>query len=140
MTLLDEVDRLYEQSVIDPSSLTDQAITDWADSVAIDHEVDRVGAKYVRRCLNVSRKLAAFWSARTRTKGDPDDWRSRVDLALGVRAWRPQLDLAQHLLEDLPTEDTFLRVVGLFRLVHNEPFLDEMSFQEWFEARQKRAV
>ncbi len=136
MTILDAVDQLYEMSVADPTSLNDQAIVDWTDSVAIDHEVDRVGAKYVRRCLNASRKLAAFWTARTPTGSDPDDWRSRVDLALGARAWRPQLELAQHLLENAPTEATYLRVAELFRLVNNEPYFDAMSFEEWHETRQ----
>ncbi len=133
MTILDDVDQLYEMSVVDPRSLNDQAISDWADSVAIDYGVDRVGAKYVRRCLNVSRKLAAFWSARTPTASDPDDWRARVDLALGARAWRPQLELAQRLLENAPTEATYLRVAELFRLVNHEPFLDAMSFEAWHE-------
>jgi hypothetical protein len=136
MTLLDEVDQLYEQSVTRPSSLNDQAIADWADSVATAYEVDRAGARYVRRCLNVSRKLAAFWSGRAPGSGDPDDWRSRVDLALGVRAWRPQLELAQHLLEDSPAQDTYLRAAGLFRLVNNQPFLDGMSFEKWYETRK----
>jgi hypothetical protein len=136
MTILDDVDRMYEMSVTDPTSLNEQAIVDWADAVAVDHEVDRVGAKYVRRCMNASRKLAAFWSARPPTRSDPDDWQSRVDLSLGIRAWRPELELAQHLLESSPTEATYLRVAELFRLVNNEPFLDAMSFEVWHETHQ----
>ncbi len=140
MTVLDEVDQLYELAVSEPSCLNDQAVADWAEGVAVGYEMDRTGSKYVRRCLNVSRKLASFWTARGTVKDDPLDWRSRVDIALGIRAWRPQLDLAQHLLEISPTEGTYQRAAELFRLVNYEPFLDGMSFEEWYETHPSRAL
>lgn len=136
MSVLDEVDRLYERAVLVPETLSDQALTDWADAVAGAYHVDKESARYVRRCLNVSRKLAAFWSSRAVGRDDPDDWRSRVDLALGVRAWRPQLDLAWRLLDTSRDEEAFDRVVELFRLVNNQPFLDGISFGDWSETRQ----
>jgi len=136
VTVLDEIDRLYEVAVMEPSGLNDQAIADWAEGVAVGFEMDRTGAKYVRRCLNISRKLSSFWIARAEASDAPSDWRSRVDIAMGIRAWRPQLDLAQHTLENSPSEDVYSCVVELFRIVNNEPFLDGMSFEEWHEARQ----
>lgn len=131
MTVLDEVDQLFELAVISPGSLNDQMIHDWSDGVASGYEIDRLGAKYVRRCVNIARKLAAFWSARDPALDDPPEWTSRVDLSLGVRAWRPQLELAQHLLETSGDEVTFDKVVELFRIVNNEPYLDGMSYEVW---------
>jgi hypothetical protein len=136
MTVLDEVDRLYELAVTSPATLNDQAIQDWADGVAVGYGMDRQAAKYVRRCLNVSRKLASFWLAREPRGEDPPDWRSRVDLALGVRAWRPELELAQHLLEATSSQETYEHAARLFRVVNNEPFLDGMSYDVWLGTRQ----
>jgi hypothetical protein len=133
MTVLDEVDQLFEFAVASPASLNDQMIQDWSEGVAGGYEMDRLGAKYVRRCVNIARKLAAFWSERDPAQDDPVEWRSRVDLALGVRAWRPQLDLAQHLLEIAPDELIYDKAAELFRIVNNEPFLDGMSYEAWSE-------
>lgn len=136
MSLLDEVDYLYERAVMFPTTLSDQAFADWTEAVGVGPEMDKESARYIRRCLNVSRKLAAFWSARDVDVDDPDEWRSRVDLSLGVRAWRPQLDLASRLLDASGDEAAFGRVVELFRIVNNEPFLEGASYQDWFESRQ----
>ena len=133
MTILDEVDQLYEAAVVSQSSLNDQMIQDWSDGVASGYDIDRLGAKYVRRCVNSARKLAAFWSVRDSDLDDPTEWISRVDLSLGVRAWRPQLELAQHLLATKRDELTYDRVVELFRIVNNGPYLDGMSYEVWCE-------
>lgn len=138
MTVLDEVDRLYELAVTEPSSVNDQAILDWTEGVAAGSEIDRNNAKHVRRCVNVARKLAAFWSAREPARSDPSEWPSRVDLALGVRAWRPQLELARYLLELAPSVETYEKAAQLFRMVNNEPFLDGISYEVWLETRQNR--
>ena len=131
MSLVDEVDNLYEQAVTSPESINEQMLTDWAEGIATGYEVDRQGAKFVRRCLNNARKLAAFWADHEANSDDPSDWPSRVDLALGIRAWRPQLDLARHLLEEAPSSEMYERAVGLFRIVNNEEFLDGMPYDEW---------
>jgi len=135
MSVLDEIDNLYEQAVSVPESVNDQMLADWAEGVASGYELDREGAKYVRRSLNNARKLAAFWTEReNRSDGDADDpeeWPSRVDLTLGVKAWRPQLELARHLLDVDPSSEIYERASALFRLVTNEEFLDGMSYEEW---------
>jgi hypothetical protein len=61
------------------------------------------------------------------------EWPSRVDLALGVRAWRPQLELARHLLVIAPDRVIYDKAGELFRIVNNEPFLDGMSYEVWLE-------
>lgn len=137
MTILDEVDQLYELAVTSPSSLNDQKIHDWSDGVTGGYEIDRIEAKLIRRCVTMARKLAVFWLARGAGRGDPVEWRSRVDLALGVRAWRPQLELAQHLLETSPDDATYGRAGKLFRIVNNEPFLDGMSYEAWCESHRQ---
>lgn len=131
MSVLDEVDSLYEQAVTVPASVNDQMLADWAEGVAGGYELDRQSAKFTRRCLNIARKLAVFWAEVPRSSGAASEWPSRVDTALGVRAWRPQLDLASHLLDVAPSEAIYERTVQLFRIVNNEEFLDGMSYDEW---------
>ena len=136
MTILDEVDQLYELAVTSPSSLNDQKIHDWSEGVTGGYEIDRIEAKLIRRCVNVARKLAVFWLARDGGRDDPVEWHSRVDLALGIRAWRPQLELAQHLLEKSLDDVTFNKAAQLFRIVNHEPFLDGMSYEAWRESHR----
>jgi hypothetical protein len=134
--LLGEVDRLYEDCVMTPARWHEQAFIDWADGVAAGNELDRVSARQVRRILVAARKLAAFWSDRDPV-GAPEDWRSRVDVALGSRAWRPELELARHLLDVDGTEEAFATVCRLFPLVHHEPFLDGIGYDEWREGHDQ---
>lgn len=135
MSVLDEIDNLYEQAVTSPEAVNDQMLADWAEGVASSYELDREAAKYVRRSINNARKLAAFWTERGSPSDghgdDPDGWSSRVDLTLGVKAWRPQLELARHLLEVTPSSEIYERASVLFRLVNHEEFLDGMSYEEW---------
>ncbi|MCL1601327.1 MAG: hypothetical protein M3112_07305 [Actinomycetia bacterium] len=133
MTVLDDIDQLYEAAVTSPESLNDQMIQDWTEGVAGNYDIDRLGAKYVRRCVTAARRLSAFWATWDPTLERPTEWPSRVDLALGVRAWRPQLDLAHHLLIEDRDPATYERAAHLFRVVHNQPFLDGMTFEVWLE-------
>jgi len=132
-SLLSEVDQLYLGVVCDPEAWNEQRFADWAESAAGGTAIDRVIAKYLRRVLSVARKLQAFWVGQV---ARPElDWRSRVDLALGPRAWRPVLDLATHLLDAEPSEELFDRTSRLFRLVNNEPYLDGIGYEAWAEDR-----
>ena len=140
MTVLDDIDQLYEIAVTAPASVNDQMIQDWADNVASSYEIDRLGARYVRRCLNIARKLALFWLGRPPTGDNPVEWPSRVDLALGVRAWRPQFELAQHLLVIAPDHLIYDKAGELFRIVNNEPFLDGMSYEVWLETSRPESL
>ncbi len=135
MTILDDVDRLYEAAVTEPETVNPQMIADWSESIATSQYMDRQAAKYVRRCITAARKLTTFWAERD-SASDVADWSTRVDLSLGERAWRPQLDLSLHLLDTAPEFDVFDKTTQLFRLVHHEPFLDGISYENWLESRQ----
>jgi len=131
--LLGEVDQLYLGVVCDPQAWNEQRFADWAESATGSRAIDRIVARYMRRILSVARKLQAFWANQV---ARPElDWRSRVDLALGPRAWRPVLDLAKHLLDAEPSEELFDRTGRLFRLVNNEPYLDGIGYEAWAEDR-----
>lgn len=117
---------------MDPGRWNDQAFADWVDTVSLAEGIDREVTKLLRRCLNAGRRLAAFWDAADTARA-PDDWRGRVDLALGVRAWRPQLDLAQLLLERTGDRHAFERVAELFPVVMNQPFLDGIGYEAWVD-------
>ena len=132
--LLSEVDALYEGCVMEPDRWGDQAFADWTEAIAATASLDRESARAIRRCVNAGRKLQLFWSDRP-TANAPAAWRSRVDLAIGARAWRPQLELAEHLLATDPSESTFDVVAALFPLVRNQPYLDGISYDEWLLGR-----
>lgn len=131
MSAVDEVFALYEGVVTDPSGWTEQAIVDWADSVAAGEGLDRQAAKYLRRVLTTATKLRTFWEHDLRLTDSSIEWESRVDIALGPKAWRPVLDLAMHTLERYPDPDLFTAVGDLFRVVNNRPWLEGVSYDEW---------
>lgn len=133
MTVLNDIDQLYEAAVRSPTSLNDQMIQDWTEGVVGNYEIDRLGVKYIRRCVTAAKKLSAFWAARDSAIESPLEWRSRVDLALGVRAWRPQMELAQHLLIKDPDPAIYEKAAQLFRIVNNQPYLDGMTYEVWIE-------
>lgn len=119
---------------MEPAVWRDQAFADWGNAVASSNELDKISARAIRRCINAARKLQVFWSDRE-TAHAPIGWRSRVDLALGARAWRPQLELAEHLLDQSASDDVFVVVADLFPLVRNQPFMDGVSYEEWLSQR-----
>jgi hypothetical protein len=132
--LLVEIDVLYEGCVTNPRRWREQDFVDWAEGVSVGYDLDRTSAKMIRRALTMARKLAAFWLDHA-DLGGTDDWRSKVDIALGPRAWRPQLDLAEHLLATDPDPDVFAVVADLFPIVRNQPYLDGIRYEAWLEAR-----
>ena len=136
MSLVDDVDDLYRGCVMDPGRWGEQAFADWLDGVALSASIDRETARFVRRCVSAARKLAAYWSDADRSRA-PDDWRGRVDLSLGARAWRPQLELARSLLDRHPDPVLFDRVRELFPVVTNQPFLDGIEYDQWLQDRSQ---
>lgn len=132
-SVLAAVDSLFEMAVMSPGALTDQAISDWMEGVASSGDLDKRSAKYLRRLVRTARSLASFWESDVRA-GDPGlDWRTRVDIAMGPRAWRPVLELSQYVLVLRSSEEVFDSVRGLFRLVNGGPWLEGMSYEEWRE-------
>ena len=132
-SLVDEVYGLYAGVVISPDTWTEQAIADWMQSLSLTENIDRESAKYLRRSVSMAGRLKKFWMDDHRRSDSTIDWRSRVDRALGPRAWRPALDLAMHQLERAPDEDLFDTVGELFRVVNHHPWLDGMSYEAWLE-------
>lgn len=123
------VESMYQGVVTDPLKWNEQAFIDWSESLNWDGGADKVAAKHVRRAMRVAQALQRFWLDAS-DRGDLA-WTSKVDLALGPRAWRPVLDLAQnHLLSD-PSAESFGEVSRLFRLVNNESFLDGIEYSDW---------
>lgn len=127
------VEALYEAVVTDPGSWNEQMFVDWSESVVADGPVSKDEAKYVRRALRMAQKLRVFWidAPVRRDLG----WESRVDLALGPRAWRPVLDLAEAQLRNSRSEEAFTDVANLFPLVNGDKFLDGMNFDDWRDSQ-----
>jgi len=129
--LLADVESLFAESVMVPEALTEQAITDWFEGVAATSDLDKQTAKLLRRLVRTAQRLAVFWTSDARVSDASLGWRTRVDIAMGPRAWRPVLDLSQHLLEEQPDEKTFDEVADLFRIVNGEVWLEGISYREW---------
>jgi len=131
--LLRDVDALYESAVMDPDAMSQQAITDWFEAVAATTDVDKQTAKLLRRLVRTAQKLATFWAADGRSGDLSLEWRTRVDIAMGPRAWRPVLDLSQHLLEVDPSEEIYASVADLFRVVNGETWVEGLTYDAWMD-------
>jgi hypothetical protein len=131
--LVSTVEALYEAVATDPASWNEQMFVDWMDAVVSDGPVSKDEAKYVRRALRIAQRLHAFWvDAPVR----PDlGWESRVDLALGPKAWRPVLELAETQLRNTRSEEAFTDVACLFPLVNGDEFLEGMNFEDWRDSQ-----
>jgi hypothetical protein len=126
------IERLYESVVTNPENWNEQAFSDWAaDTLADAGQMSRDAVREIRRCLRSAQKLRRFWMDDETAVSDHGDWRSRVDIALGARAWRPLLDLARSGLEAVPSEELFAEVKDRFAVVYSERWMEGISFEEW---------
>ena len=81
-------------------------------------------------------KLRTFWSDDAAPRPDDHgDWRARVDIALGARAWRPLLDLAMHGLETSPSPELYEVVKDRFAVVTSQRWMEGISYEEWLAER-----
>jgi hypothetical protein len=135
LPLLDAVDDLYRRVVDDPGSWRAGDFAEWAEEVGASAPT-REQLRLLRRCLRVAEKLQRYW-ADPPTTATAADWRSRVDIAVGVPGWRPTLELAQIGLETEPSEALFDQVAARFRVVHSRPFMDGMDYEAWSAARRQ---
>lgn len=132
MAVLRAIEDLYESVVTSPDSWNEQSFADWANDTLVDApELPRDAIREVRRCLRAAQKLQTFWATTEHTVSDHDDWRSKVDIAMGPRAWRPTLDLAGIGLENAPSEELFLEVKERFIVVNSERWMDGVDFEAW---------
>ena len=133
LRLLAAIDDMYEQVATSPAVWNDQAFQDWAAEVAGDG-LTKAQARGVRRCLVMGQKLRDFWDDPARSVSAAD-WRSRVDVAYGARAWRPTLELAMSGLEREPSPELFEEVKDRFRVVNSEAWMEGIGYQEWVARR-----
>ncbi len=126
------VDDLYRDVVMDPDRWSESAFAEWLEAVAAAGEaVDRDRAKQLRRAVRNAVKLQRFWSGADTHIRAETSWRARVDIAVGVPAWRPALDLAMSELDEDPSEERFEDVRDRFRVVHGTTWLEGTSYQAW---------
>lgn len=127
------VDDLYRAVVMEPEAWNEAAFAEWLEAVTLDVEaIDREQAKQLRRALRSAMKLQSFWSnADARTEEAEPSWRARVDIAVGVPAWRPTLELAMAELDASPSEEIFEEVRERFRVVNGTTWLEGTSFEAW---------
>jgi len=129
--LVRAVDELYRRVVTEPGSWNDDAFAAWIEGVA-DLRPGREEARQLRRAVRAARKLARFWASGAAAPfAGEEDWRARVDLALGAPAWRPTLELARIALDAAPDPEVFAEVQARFRLVHHAPWLEGVEYAEW---------
>lgn len=131
------VDDLYRDVVMEPERWNEAALGEWLEAVALDAEtVDRDQAKQLRRAVRNAVKLQSFWSAAdAKRRKAESSWRARVDIAVGIPAWRPPLELAMSELDENPSEERFEDVRDRFRVVHGATWLDGTTFLAWSSAR-----
>ena len=134
LAVLRSIEQLYEAVVDDPAGWGDQAFADWAaDALQSAVELPKEAHREVRRSLRAAQKLQAFWASEGSAVVTHDDWRTKVDIALGPRAWRPLLDLARIGLDTAPSEELFGQVKERFALVNSDRWMDGISFEDWSE-------
>ena len=126
------IEGLYESVVTDPHAWGQQAFADWAGDTLVEaSELPKNAIREIRRSLRAAQKMQAFWEAERSTVSDHDDWRSKVDIALGPRAWRPLLDLARVGLDAAPSEELFEEVRERFAVVNSERWMEGIAYEEW---------
>jgi hypothetical protein len=132
LSLIRAIEALYESVVTNPGAWGDQAFADWASDTLVDvSDLPKEAVRQVRRSLTAAQKLAAFWSTGSSEVADHDDWRSKIDIGLGPRAWRPTLELARIGLNEAPSEELFMEVKARFAVVNSERWMDGVGYDEW---------
>ena len=134
-SLLVAVDLLYESVVMEPERWDESAFADWVTGTGeMTGPDDGEALRHVRRAVRAALKLREFWLGEGADRyRDESSWRTRVDLALGQRAWRPTLELARLSLAEDQSRESFAVVRERFRLVHNQPWLEGVSYEEWVQ-------
>lgn len=129
------IDAMYEVAVTSPDTWSAEAAVEWVADAAGSPSKDV--AKQLRQAIRLSVKLAEFWRDPPATlPEDAGDWRTRVDLVLGARAWRPVLEVARAGLGEAPSEELYQEVKDRFRLVHNSFWMEGVTYDEWREKEQ----
>ncbi len=132
LSTIRSIETLYEAVVVEPTAWGEQAFSDWVNDAMVDAtDLPKDALREIRRALRAAQKLQVFWAGEQSSVSDHDDWQSRVDIALGPRAWRPLLDLARIGLRATPSEEIFDQVKARFALVNSDRWMDGVSYDEW---------
>jgi hypothetical protein len=127
------VDDLYCEVVMDPDRWGDEAYGEWMANLTIDRtSIDRREARSLRRAVRMATKLQRFWSSpeSERYRGE-ESWEARVDLAVGIPAWRPALELAEQELKKSSSPEDFAEVRRRFRIVNGTPWMEGVEYDDW---------
>jgi hypothetical protein len=129
--LLRRVDELYASVVTEPERWTDDMYSEWAAEAIGGNAPSKPLARELRRALRVAQRLRTFWLDDTGRPADRGDWRTRVDIAQGPKAWRPTLEIARIGLDEAPSEELFEEVRERFRVIHSDRWMEEVTFSQW---------
>lgn len=127
--LLQSVDGLYADVVMRPDAWTEQSFADWAGDLASE-PLGKTEARAIRQVVRVANKLQQFWLGHAQASEDTP-WHSRVDLAVGPKAWRPTLDIAMAGLLARPDPELYEEVQMRFRLVNSQGWMDGVAYEDW---------
>jgi len=127
------VDDLYQDVVMNPERWGDDAYAEWLEGVAVDAaSVDRVTARSLRRAVRIAGKLQKFWSSPDADRyRDERSWETRVDLAVGIPAWRPGLEIAETVFAMSPSQEGFEEVRRRFRVVNGTTWMEGIDFETY---------
>jgi hypothetical protein len=133
LSLAVAIDDLYRDVVLDPHRWGDDAYAEWMENVASDAGgIDRDAARLLRRAVRIAMKLQRFWSSpHADAHRSETSWEARVDIAAGVPAWRPGLELAERDFETNPSEEGFEEVRHRFRVVNGAPWMGGIDYEQW---------
>lgn len=130
--LLAQCEELYAEVCFDPAAWPDSALADWMETFATSAYIDKEIGRELRRIGRAAQKLRQFWlDPAPNRPPDHGDWRTRVDIGLGVRAWRPLLAMARLGLSREPTAELYGDVKDRFRVVTGERWMEGVTFDEW---------
>lgn len=133
VSLATAVDDLYRDVVFDPDRWVGESFAEWMNNLTLDGgSLDRDTARSVRRAVRIAVKLQRFWSSPEADRfRDEESWESRVDLAVGVPAWRPGLELAERNLAAAPSRQSFEEVRRRFRIVNGTGWMEDIDYADW---------
>lgn len=142
LSLAAAVDDLYCDVVMGPDQWGDEAYSEWMASLTVDSaSIDRLTARSLRRAVRIATKLQRFWgSPEAERYRSEESWEARVDIAIGIPAWRPALELAEQELEASPSLEGFEDVRRRFRTVNGMTWMEGVEYDAWMEQGSEDSI
>ena len=125
------IDDLYEDVVMNPERWGDDAYAEWLEGVAVDAaSFDRATARSLRRAVRIAGKLQRFWLSPDADRYRSEtSWEARVDLAVGIPAWRPGLEIAESGFAESPSQEGFDELRRRFRIVNGANWMEGLDYE-----------